>query len=472
MAIHRLPWGFTSRYCVFLGWLKICPWLLKRTLWVAAFKMNLSPIGKERHGRKHRRALHMAKAKGEHVWVWLDDPAFGPLQQIGTLSRGDRGIVRFTYDPAWLKHAHAFPLDPELDLSSGEFFPGNSNFGVFMDSCPDRWGQILMKRREAVEAREEGCTPRTLGPWEFLLGVQDCTRMGALRFSRPGEQVFLADEARSAPPVARIAELQAVAFELTRKKQDDLDKIKEWLKVLVAPGSSLGGARPKANLVDGDGSLWIAKFPSADDDYDVALWEMLLHGLARECGVTVPESRLMQIGDGYHTFLVKRFDRGGSDRKFFASAMTMLGHVDTDDASYLELAEFIATYGEEDHIPRDLEELFTRVVFNVATANRDDHLRNHGFMRSPAGWRLAPAFDMNPSFRKEEHALSLDLYVRHPDLEVVLATAEYFRLKTSRARKIVTDVCTVIGGWKGRAKKLGLSARECSEAEHLFVGLV
>jgi serine/threonine-protein kinase HipA len=292
--------------------------------------------------------------------------------------------------------------------------------------------------------------------------------MGALRFSRPDEQTFMADETRSAPPVARIAELQAVAFELTRKKQDDLDKINEWLKVLVAPGSSLGGARPKANLVDGDGSLWIAKFPSADDDYDVAVWEMLLQDLARQCGITVPASRLMQIDSGYHTFLVKRFDRVGDKRRFLASAMTMLGHVDTDDASYLELAEFIATYGEADLITRDLEELFIRVVFNVATANRDDHLRNHGFMRSPAGWTLSPAYDMNSSFKKEEHALSLDAYNRQPDLEIVLSTAEYYRLDIGRAKEIIIDVCKVVGNWKSSARKLGLTAQECLEAEHLF----
>ena len=410
----------------------------------------------------------MAKAKGESLWVWLDDPAFGPLQRIGTLSRGDRGSVRFAYEPSWLKHAHAFPLDPELDLTAGEYFPGGSNFGVFLDSCPDRWGQILMKRREAVEAREEGRTPRTLGAWEFLLGVQDCTRMGALRFSRPDGGAFLADEARSAPPVARIAELQAVAWELTRKKQDDLDKIKEWLKVLVAPGSSLGGARPKANLVDEDGSLWIAKFPSSDDDYDVAVWEKLLQDLAGRCGITVPKSRLLQIGGGYHTFLVQRFDRNGGRRRFFASAMTMLGHQDTDDASYLELAEFIATYGEPERIGGDLRELFTRVAFNVATANRDDHLRNHGFLRSPSGWRLAPAFDMNPSFKKDEHVLSLDLYSRKPDLELLLSTAQFYRLGTDAAGKIIDEVCKVVGDWHGHARKLGLSAQECFEAEHLF----
>ncbi|HIJ96669.1 MAG TPA: type II toxin-antitoxin system HipA family toxin [Desulfuromonadales bacterium] len=410
----------------------------------------------------------MAKSKAEHIRVWLDDPAFGPLQHIGTLSRGNRGSVRFGYESSWLRHAHAFPLDPALDLTAGEFFPGDSNFGVFMDSCPDRWGQMLMKRREAVEAREEGRMPRTLGAWEFLLGVQDCTRMGALRFSRPDEQIYLADEALSAPSVARISELQANAFELTRKKQDDLGKIKEWLKVLVAPGSSLGGARPKANLLDERESLWIAKFPSSDDDYDVAVWEKLLHDLAQRCGIAVPEAALLQIGSGYHTFMVKRFDRDGRDRRFFASAMTMLGHTDSEDASYLELAEFIATYSEAGHIAADLEELFTRVVFNVATANRDDHLRNHGFIRSPSGWRLAPAFDMNPSFKKDEHVLSIDLYNRQPDWEVVLSTAAYYRLENGRAREIVSNVCAVVKDWKSHAKKLGLTAHECADAEHLF----
>lgn len=411
----------------------------------------------------------MTKAGNEQIWVWLDDPSFGPLQHIGTLSRGDRGSVRFAYNQTWLRQAHVFPLDPELDLTPGEFFPGNSNFGVFMDSCPDRWGQVLMQRREVVEARDDGRTPRTLGPWEFLIGVQDCTRMGALRFSRPGEQDFLANEALAAPPVAKIAELQAIAYELTKKKLDDLGKIKEWLKVLVAPGSSLGGARPKANLVDDEGNLWIAKFPSSDDDYDVALWEKLVHDMAKRCGITVPESRIIRIGKGYHTFMVKRFDRVGKGRHFFASAMTMLRHIDTEDASYLELAEFIATYGQTEHIARDIEELFTRVVFNAAVANRDDHLRNHGFIRSPAGWRLAPAFDMNPSFKKDEHTLSLNFYDRLPDLDVVISTAEYYRLSTSRAKEIVEMVCVVVSGWEGCARNLGLSVREREEAEHLFI---
>ncbi|MCD6526894.1 MAG: HipA domain-containing protein [Desulfuromonas sp.] len=347
--------------------------------------------------------------------------------------------------------------------------------------------------------------------------------MGALRYSLPGQDLFLADEALGsypriqeptakpsdrpiftvdfrqiaelfalkptkicprpvdlslrhvfsnshlpAPPITRIAELQAIAFELTKKKLAGPDKIKEWLKVLVAPGSSLGGARPKANLVDDQGQLWIAKFPSSDDDYNVAVWEKVVHDLARDCGISVPESKLIQIGDGYHTFLVQRFDRNGENRRFFSSAMTLINHVDTDEASYLELAEFLATFGNPDLLKADLEELFTRVVFNVVTANRDDHLRNHGFMRSPAGWRLAPAFDINPSFKKEEHALALDLNNHQPDLEIVRETAGYYRLNEKNAEAIIQKVCKTVASWKQRAIRYGLSRQECLEAEHLF----
>jgi serine/threonine-protein kinase HipA len=411
----------------------------------------------------------MAKAKREQILVWLDDPAFGSLQQIGVLSKGDRGSVSFAYDSTWLDHAHSFQLDPELDIQQGEFHPARSNFGVFMDSCPDRWGQILMTRREIIEAREAGRTPRTLGPWDFLLGVQDCTRMGALRYSLPEERNFLANDTLAAPPVARIAELQAIAYEVTKKKQANPDKLKEWLKVLVAPGASLGGARPKANLCDDHDQLWIAKFPSADDDHDVALWEKLLHDLARDCGITVPESRVLQVGDGFHTFMVKRFDRVKNGRLFYASAMTLLHHSDTEDASYLELAEFISSLGNTARIETDLEELFTRVAFNVATANRDDHLRNHGFIRTPAGWQLSPAFDMNPSFKKDEHVLSLDLNERRPDLDTVIETAGFYRLSREQAEAIVERIKTVVRGWQNRAKRLGLSRHECFEAEHLFL---
>lgn len=292
--------------------------------------------------------------------------------------------------------------------------------------------------------------------------------MGALRFALPGEESFLADEALAAPPIAGIAELQATAYKITRDQNADFDQLKKWLMVLVAPGSSLGGARPKANVADEQGHLWIAKFPSADDDYDVALWEKLLHDLARDCGIIVPESRVMQLGSRYHTFMVKRFDRVEKSRVFYASAMTLLHHVDTEDASYLELAEFISNIGDPDRIDRDLEELFTRVVFNVMTANRDDHLRNHGFIRKPSGWHLSPAFDMNPSVKKEDHVLALDMHSRRPDMNVVMETAGLYRLNQEQASGIVQNVGNVVGSWQSRARTVGISRQECFEREHLF----
>jgi serine/threonine-protein kinase HipA len=411
----------------------------------------------------------MVKAKGEHMWVWLDDPTFGPLQHIGKLYLGDKGSVRFEYEQGWLVHVMQFPVDPKLQLVGGTFYPERSNFGVFMDSCPDRWGQSLMQRREDIEAKEAVRKPRTLSIWDFLLGVQDFTRMGALRFSKPGEQMFLASETLSVPPITSIAELQAAALAITSGNPGGLNKIKAWLRILVAPGSSLGGAQPKANVLDGNKNLWIAKFPSSDDDRDFGLWEKLLHDLARDCGIDVPESRILKVGGKYHTFLVKRFDRSGSERRFFASAMTMLGHYEGDDASYQELAEFISTSCINEHIDSNLRELFTRVAFNVAVGNRDDHLRNHGFMRTCDGWHMSPAFDMNPSFKKDEHVLALNAYDRQPDLNVVLSTADDYRLSADSASQIIAKVCGVVKSWRIRAKKLGLSAHECSTAEHLFI---
>lgn len=412
----------------------------------------------------------MAKLSSQdHLQVYLDDPAFGPLSNIGTLTRGDRGSIRFTYIHSWLDQAHAFPLDPELDLSAGEFYPQGSNFGVFMDSCPDRWGSVLMQRREGVEAKLDSRPRRALGTWDYLIGVQDCTRMGALRFKRPQDEAFLASEALSAPPVTRLAELQQIAFEITNKKLPDLGRLREWLRVLVAPGASLGGARPKANIIENDGSLWIAKFPARDDSEDIGAYEKLIHDLARESGIDVPESRLVRVGDGYHTFMVKRFDRELDSRRFFSSAMPLLHRTDSEDASYLELAEFIANFGHIDHIEEDLEELFRRVVFNVIVGNRDDHLRNHGFIRTPAGWRLAPAFDINPSTSKDEHVLALDAYSRQPDLDVVISTADLYRLSPQKTKQIIQQVCDVVSGWQSKARRMGLSAQDCLVLEHCML---
>lgn len=418
-----------------------------------------------------RTAAAAATGLPDSLAVWLDDPAFGPLVRLGTLHRSGLDSVRFAYDKAWLEQPLAFQLDPGLELSAGDFYPKGSNFGVFLDSCPDRWGQLLMKCREMVEAREHGSARRELRAWDFLLGVQDATRMGALRFSHAAANNpprFLADELLAAPPLARLAELQQVALEITRKRIDDVDKLKQWLKVLVAPGASLGGARPKANLAHGE-ALWIAKFPAADDECDVALWEKLAHDLARKAGIDVPASRLERFGHGHHTFLVQRFDRAGGRRRFFTSAMSLLDRTDPDDASYLELAQFIATQGLAGAIEADLEQMFRRVIFNVAVANRDDHLRNHGFIRLPDGWRLAPSFDMNPAPARDSHVLALDDSDTTPSLSTVLETAALYRLDDRRANVIAREVLAAFNHWQRHARKLGLAAEDIAELEEAFV---
>jgi serine/threonine-protein kinase HipA len=414
----------------------------------------------------------------ESLAVWLDDGSFGPMARIGTLSRSGVDSVRFAYERAWLERPGAFQLDPEMLLADGDFYPRDSNFGIFLDSCPDRWGQTLMKRRELVQAKAEGRPRRELHAWDFLLGVQDVTRMGALRFSPatdkgraelPDDAAFLANEALSAPAVTRLRELQQVALELTRKKVEDLSLLEQWLRVLVAPGASLGGARPKANLQDQQGVLWIAKFPAADDEHDWALREMLLHQLAAEFGLDVAPARVERIGPEFHTFITRRFDRHAGRRRFFVSAMALLGHTEHDQASYPELAEFLSNRGHPEHLAHDLRELFRRVLFNVATSNRDDHLRNHGFIRAPEGWRLAPAYDMNPSTRRDVHVLALDDADPHPDIGLVLSTASLYRMGAGEARAEWHRLRDVLGGWNARAKRMGLGAEERGELEACFL---
>jgi len=400
--------------------------------------------------------------------VWLDCDLC-PRQRLGTLAH-DRGQVRFHYDPSWLtQHDLAFAIDPQLTLDAGPFFPKPElgNFGIFLDSSPDRWGQTLMRRREAIQAKDERRAARTLYAWDFLLGVQDITRQGALRLRFPESDHFLADEALAAPPVTSPAELASIATAMTRKRIDDLDQLRRWLAVLVAPGASLGGARPKANFRDLTGALWMAKFPAADDDRDVAAWEGLTWWLAQQAGVAMPQAKVQRLGpSGHHTFCVQRFDRiatadnPAGSRRFYASAMTLLGKSESDGSSYLELAEFLARRGDPRYLQEDLAQLFRRVVFNVAVGNRDDHLRNHGFILQRRGWRLAPAFDINPSIDKAAHVLNLDEADNRPSLDTVLATASYYRLSANQAQQVVKEVVAVVATWRQVAQRAKLAAAE------------
>jgi serine/threonine-protein kinase HipA len=393
----------------------------------------------------------------DEVEVWLDAD-FLERTRVGTLS-DDRGTLRFAYNPAWLKNPQAFALDPDLSLGEGRYFPNAEagNFRVFDDSAPDRWGQTLMKRREALAAKDEGRKPRTLYAWDFLLGVEDVSRQGALRYRRAGEESYLAHETLTVPPAASLRELEIVAREITAKRIDDLEALRHWLKVLVAPGASLGGARPKASFTETNGSLWIAKFPSRDDTRDVGAWEALAQQLAARAGIEVPASELCRFSGEHHTFCVRRFDRSGVRRRFYASAMALLRKDHSEGTSYLELAEFLHARGAKDYIEADLAQLFRRVAFNVAVGNRDDHLRNHGFLLTPTGWRLAPAFDLNPNTERADHVLNIDESDNRPSLATVIETSEWYVGSKDRGRVIITEVLRETRKWRQAAQALKIA---------------
>lgn len=406
--------------------------------------------------------------------VYLDSSELGGLEQIGTLYRqAERtGLpAPFAYAQSWLDGGKAFMLDPRLELYPEEQYPPDKSvaFGIFMDSAPDRWGRVLMERREAVQADKEDRPMRNLQEIDFLLGVHDLTRVGALRF-RDGQKVFQDNSANAAPPVTDLGTLANIAMRIEDVGIEKLPEYEQWLAMLIAPGTSLGGARPKANFTNLGSELWIAKFPAKDDRYDVGAWEYLVHGLARDAGIWVPKSELKYVGTGYGTFCVERFDRSDGSRRMYASAMTVLERQDGDtSAGYPDLAEFLSDSGAQGHIGGDLEQLFRRLVFNVLVGNRDDHLRNHGFIREATGWRLSPAFDINPNASKLEHALSLDGNSAVPDIDAVLDTAAFYRLTDPEAKEIATDIRKVVARWREEATRLKLSRQEVQRMESVFL---
>jgi serine/threonine-protein kinase HipA len=295
----------------------------------------------------------------------------------------------------------------------------------------------------------------TAARFAFTTSAHGCTAPVPSRWIRTEE--FLGNEKMAAPPVTTLRELEAVAYELSGRRIDDLDALRKWLAVLVAPGASLGGARPKANFAEADGSLWIGKFPARDDDRDVGAWEHVVHGLAVKAGIDVPAARVVRLNNEFHTFCVQRFDRVGDARRFYASAMTLLRKDHSEGTSYLELAQFLRTHGDGAHAGADLEQLFRRVAFNVAVGNRDDHLRNHGFVLGVAGWRLAPAFDVNPNVDKAEHVLNIDDVDNRPSLPSVLETAPFYGLTPERATQIVEEVAGSVDDWRDAARKSGVA---------------
>lgn len=401
-------------------------------------------------------------------WVGLEKPTL-----IGTLSahfaKGKKAFS-FEYDKVWLKTDAQRLLDPDIEFYSGPQFPANKeNFGIFLDSMPDTWGRTLMKRKAVQDAREKNEKPKTLYEIDYLLGVFDESRMGALRFKTDLEGPFLDNDAQTpTPPWSSLGDLQEAAKQLESDTQDET--IRKWIAVLIAPGSSLGGARPKANVFDTQKNLWIAKFPSKTDTVDKALWEFLAYRLAVSAGIDMAESKVEKISSSYHTFLTKRFDRDNGKRIHFASAMTMTGN--TEDIiketmpSYLEIVEFIENYGVDVEV--NLHQLWRRIVFNIAISNTDDHLRNHGFILTDKGWILSPAYDLNPSIEKDGLSLNIDMDDNALNFGLAKSVGEYFRLSEKEMNTILKEVSIAVKDWKDAAKTIGIKNSEIQLMEGAF----
>jgi len=378
-----------------------------------------------------------------------------------TPARG-REVFSFEFDPVWLGSRLARDLDPALRLAPGPQFlaDGRENFGVFLDSSPDRWGRTLLQRREAQRARQEQRRERRLTELDYLLGVCDGHRLGGLRY-RIEDGPFLDDDARLAsPPWTSLRELEQASLKLEADGEGRDPSYARWLQLLIAPGRSLGGARPKASVVDERGRLWLAKFPSTRDGDDIGAWESVVTSLAERAKVHVPEHRRQRFGSHHHTFLSKRFDRSGHARRHhFASAMTLLERRDGESgASYLDLAAVLMQQGAEPE--RDLEQLWRRIVFFVCISNVDDHLRNHGFLLEPRGWVLAPAYDINPVAVAGGLTLNISETDNAQDLALVRDVAKSFRVAAKQARTIVDEVVAAVRTWRKLARTAGISRGE------------
>lgn len=411
--------------------------------------------------------------KEKNIYVYAD---FLPYHNdlIGKLNvSGEKGheVYSFEYDQRWLSQKNALLLDPDLCLYRGrQYINDDKNiFGVFADSCPDRWGRVLMNRREMIRAKKEGEKPHKLLESDYLLGVYDRARMGGLRFKSEMQGDFLSnDELLATPPWTSLRKLEqaSIAFE-----KDDSGLEERWLKQLIAPGSSLGGARPKATVKAPDGSLWIAKFPSRNDEQNAGAWEMVVHDLAMLCGLDVPEAKVEKFSKLGSTYLVKRFDRNGEQRIHFSSAMTMLGKKDgasaADGSSYLEIASFLKANGAA---PReDLLQLWKRIVLNMAVSNTDDHFRNHGFIVKQGGWRLAPLYDVNPDIYGNDLSLNVNESDSEIDFLLAVDSAVYFGVSQKDAMKIVKETSKIVcENWVDLAKKYGINRGEIERMEPAF----
>lgn len=409
----------------------------------------------------------------KNIFVYDDFSAGRPILMgilyVNVIKGGE--AYSFEYDRGWLKKKRlALTLDPELMPYPGRQYPSGKNiFGLFADASPDRWGRILMNKRERILAEKEGRKPSKLYDSDYLLGVYDETRMGGIRFKTNLDGEFLSDDRETAaPPWASLRTLE----EASRNFETDETGLSErWLNQLIKPGSSLGGARPKATVVDTKNQLWIAKFPSKNDENDTGAWEMVAHDLAALCGLNVPEARLEKFSPLGSTFLIKRFDRLENKRVHFASAMTLLEKTDgasaADGSSYLDIAAFIKSYGAQPK--KDLVELWKRIVFNMAVTNTDDHLRNHAFIFTDKGWVLSPLYDVNPVPYGDELSLNVDNEDNSISIELAVQTSVKFGIPKPDAETYAENILKIVrDNWEKSANEYGLSRRKIEEMRPAF----
>lgn len=398
-----------------------------------------------------------------------DQPVLMGSLYVNVIKGGES--YSFEYDKGWLKKTGlTLTLDPELMPYSGRQYPTGKNiFGLFADASPDRWGRVLMNKRERILAEKEGRKPSKLYDSDYLLGVYDETRMGGVRFKVNPEGPFLSDDKETAaPPWATLRTLEEASRNF---ENDETGLTEKWLNQLIKPGSSLGGARPKATVVDTKDQLWIAKFPSKNDENDTGAWEIVAHDLAELCGLNVPEAKLEKFSPLGSTFLIKRFDRLGSKRVHFASAMTLLGKKDgasaADGSSYLDIAAFIKSYGAQPK--KDLIELWKRIVFNMAVTNTDDHLRNHAFILTEKGWILSPLYDVNPVPYGDELSLNVDENDNSISIDLAVQTAVKFGISKSDAEAVAEDILQIVrDNWERTAAGYALTRRQIEEMRPAF----
>ena len=394
---------------------------------------------------------------------WLKEPTL-----VGELSYESlRGTdsYGFCFNEEWLRTQGGLFLSADLNNYSGVQYTtgGGDIFGCFSDALPDRWGRTLLNRREQILAQEEKRPLRRLTSFDYLLGIDDYSRMGGFRFKESVDADFInSSPILRIPPLTDIRALEAASKEIEQSEERNELPDKRWIGQLIQPGTSLGGARPKASVLDTDGSLCIAKFPSLKDDYDAELWEHLCHFLAKRAGITVAETRVLQTSETYHTLISKRFDRTEQGKRIhFASTMTLLGLHDGDNAmngyGYLDIVDFIIRHCTD--VESNLRELYRRVVFNICIGNSDDHFRNHGFLLTPKGWTLSPAYDINPTLSKHQ-SLLVTSTSNEADLSLLRDASEEYMLSKEIADTIILEVCSALKDWPSLATRLGITKRE------------